>query len=290
MARRFARHAAFDWSGAAVARPPGLVAAEVGADGIARRFGPAHGWSRGDVAAWLADAARAGADLLVGLDISMGLPFADAGAFFPGWDASPDDAPALWAMVDRIAADERHLGANRFVADDQAARYFRQRGRLGDRYGPASGRLRVVERASREQGLANPYSTLNLVGAAQVGKASLTGMRVLHALRGVVPVWPFDPVPATGPLVVEIYAAIAAVHAGARRGRTKVRDRAQLAAMIAPWDARLADPRGPLSDDEGDALLTAAWLRAVAGDPALWRPGGLTPALARTEGWTFGVR
>ena len=287
---RFTRFAAFDWSGAATARPPGLVAAEVGADGIARRFGPDRGWSRGDVAGWLADAAHEGADLLVGIDISMGLPFADAGAFFPGWDASPVDAPDLWALVDRIAGDEPHLGANRFVGHDQASRYFRHTGRLGDRYGPASGRLRVVEHASREQGIANPYSSLNLVGAAQVGKASLTGMRVLHALRGIVPVWPFDPVPPTGPLLVEIYAAIAAVHAGARRGRTKVRDRAQLAAMIAPWDARLAEPNGPLSDDEGDAVLTAAWLRVAADDPALWHPAALTPALARTEGWTFGVR
>jgi hypothetical protein len=27
----------------------------------------------------------------------------------------------------------------------------------------------------------------------------------------------------------------------------------------------------------------------VAQDPALWSPAALTPALARTEGWTFGI-
>ena len=36
-------------------------------------------------------------------------------------------------------------------------------------------------------------------------------------------------------------------------------------------------------------LIAAAGLRAIASDPLYWRPPGLTPALASTEGWTFGV-
>jgi len=47
---------------------------------------------------------------------------------------------------------------------------------------------------------------------------------------------------------------------------------------------------GPISDHRSDALLAAAWLRHVARDRALWHPPALTPAIARTEGWTFGVR
>ncbi len=46
---------------------------------------------------------------------------------------------------------------------------------------------------------------------------------------------------------------------------------------------------GPLDDHSADALLTAAWLRRVADRAELWSPEGLTPELARTEGWTFGV-
>ena len=37
------------------------------------------------------------------------------------------------------------------------------------------------------------------------------------------------------------------------------------------------------------ALLTAAWLRRAAHRHELWSPEGLTPHVARTEGWTFGV-
>ena len=53
-----------------------------------------------------------------------------------------------------------------------------------------------------------------------------------------------------------------------------------------------SEPHDPLerySDHATDAILTAAWLRSVAHDPALWRPEGLE-AVAQTEGWTFGVR
>ena len=56
-----------------------------------------------------------------------------------------------------------------------------------------------------------PYSNLNLVGAAQVGKSSLTGMRLLHALGRRLPIWPIDAVPAHGSLIVEIYTTIAAM-------------------------------------------------------------------------------
>jgi hypothetical protein len=42
-------------------------------------------------------------------------------------------------------------------------------------------------------------------------------------------------------------------------------------------------------DHVGDALVTAAGLRAVSHQPHWWRPAALTPAIAATEGWTFGV-
>jgi hypothetical protein len=50
-------------------------------------------------------------------------------------------------------------------------------------------------------------------------------------------------------------------------------------------------PHAPLArynDHATDALLSAAWLRAVAENPTLWQPKGLTDEIARTEGWTFG--
>jgi len=233
----------------------------------------------------------AGEATLIGFDLSPAFPFADAGAYFPGWDRSPPDALALWALVEEIAGADPHLSAGSFVDHPEASRHFRrQGGRLGDRFGIGRGRLRVVERATLEQRIASPYSNFNLVGAAQVGKSSLTGMRLFTRLDGRVPLWPFDPLPASGSVVVEIYTSLAAVAAGVPKGRAKMRDAAALDAALARLGSRPHAPLARYDDHATDALLSAAWLRTIAGDAAYWNPQALTPNLARTEGWTFGVR
>src|SRR5690606_6178332 len=99
-----------------------------------------------------------------------------------------------------------------------------------------------------------------LVGAAQVGKASLSGMRVLHRLESRLPVWPVDPLPEAGSLVVEIYTAIAALAAGRSAGRSKMRSFAELNAALAALGVPSMDGTGPIDDHSADALLTAAWL------------------------------
>ncbi|WBO21675.1 hypothetical protein [Sphingomonas abietis] len=286
MIRRFDRFCCIDWSGATGAFQPGIAVAICEKDGPPALIAPsARHWSREEVSRWL----LAQDGMLVGFDFSASLPFADHGAFFPGWPESPADARALWASIDRMAAHEPHLGVSAIVDHAEIARHFRRHGgRTGDRFGRGIGRLRVTERAAQAMGLA-PSSSFNLVGAAQVGKASLAGMRLLHRLDGRIPVWPFDPVPASGPLIVEIYTSLAARAAGVARGRSKLRDGetldTALAALRSPPHAALID----YDDHRTDALLGAAWLRRAASDPLLWHPSALTPSLARTEGWTFGI-
>ena len=288
--RRFAATAVFDWSGAATDVLPGMALAVKLSGQPPRLVLPDGGWSRARALAWIEARIAARDDILIGLDVSAGLPFADLGGYFPGWDETPDDARALWALIERHAHDEPHLTANRFVAHPQAARYFRRPGVLGDRYGDArGGRLRVTEIASREAGIANPYCSLNLVGAAQVGKASLTAMRLLHRLNGRLPIWPMDPLPSQGPALVEIYTSIAAVRFGLRKGRTKVRDRESLEALFCSIDEPAPAPLAKYDDHSTDALLTAAWLHRAQHETGLWRPHGLDFTLASTEGWTFGV-
>jgi hypothetical protein len=286
---RFTRFAAIDWSGATGARQKGIAVAtcEAGEDAPAL-VRPGHVWSRLEVLEWLL--ALKG-DWLVGIDLSPSLAFADCGAFFPGWSRSPSDARGLWALVEEIAGDEPHLGANRFVDHPEASRHFRRHGgRCGDLFPPGAGRFRVVEDVSREQRLCNPYSNFNLVGAAQVGKSSLTGMRLFHRIDGKLPVWPYDPVPERGLVVVEIYTSIAATAAGLPKGRTKIRDPETLDRALAALGSRPHTPIARYDDHATDAMLAAAWLRVVPGDPAYWSPARLTPELAQTEGWTFGVR
>lgn len=288
--RIFSATAVFDWSGAAGERLPGMALAVKRAGQAAELVVPQGGWSRARALAWIEQRIAARDDILIGLDVSAGLPFADLGAYFPGWEETPQDARALWSLIERHAREEPHFAANRFVAHPEASRYFRQTGALGDRYGEArSGRLRVTELASREAGVANPYCSLNLVGAAQVGKASLTAMRLLHRLNGRIAIWPMDPLPATGPALVEIYTSIAAVHLGLRKGRTKVRDRDSLEALFNAIGELPPAPLAQYDDHSTDALLTAVWLHRAQHDQTLWNPYGLNKYLERTEGWTFGV-
>ena len=290
---RFAHFAAIDWSGAAGERHRGIAVGLCDAEGGPPRLVRAeHRWSRSDVLDWLLHAMPA--DTLVGLDLGISLPFADCGAFFPGWSDSPADARALWALVDAVCAADPHLAATSFVDHLEASRFFRRHGgREGASFhAPAAldrrGRFRVTEQAQARMGC-KPYSNFNLVGAAQVGKSSLTGMRVLHRLDGRLPVWPVDPLPPQGSVVVEIYTAIAAIEAGRTASQSKMRSYGELNAALACLGSLPVPGTGPLDDHSADALLTAAWLRARADSGDLWRPDDLTPALARTEGWTFGA-
>jgi hypothetical protein len=246
------------------------------------------GWSRQAIEEHLLALAAAGTRALVGLDLSPAFPFADAGAYFPGWDRSPPDARALWQLVDELSAGDPHLAATSFVAHAEARRHFRQRGDCGDLFPAGRGRFRVCEHGQELMRL-SPYSCFNLVGASQVGKSSLTGMRVLHRLGGRMPMWPFDPLPEQGPVIVEIYTSLAARLAGMRKGVSKIRDAETLDAMLAAFGSKPHAPLAAYDDHATDAMLSAAWLRVAAGQPGLWHPSGLTPALARTEGWTFGV-
>jgi hypothetical protein len=289
--RTFGEFAVFDWSGQNVERPKGIALASCRASEAPQLHRPtSNHWSRIEALHWLIRAAESQSDALIGLDLSMGFPFADAGAFFPDWEHSPQSAPALWQLVDEICIEDAHLAASRFVAHPELTRYFRHQGQLGDRYGAEkSGRLRVVEHESRSQMSARPYSCLNLVGAAQVGKSSLTGMRLLNRLRGIVPVWPFDPVPDQGPMIVEIYTSIAASAAQLPKGRSKIRDQTTLNTAFANLGTPSPAPLAQYDDHSTDALLTAAWLAKAAANTQFWQPKLMTPKIAQTEGWTFGV-
>ncbi|PLK26366.1 hypothetical protein [Novosphingobium sp. TH158] len=284
---RFRNFAAIDWSGAVGERHRGISVALCGeGDEAPRLVRPGERWSRQEVADWLLH--EMPKDTLAGLDLGISLPFADRSGFFPEWDQSPPDARSLWARVEELCANDPHLSVTSFVDHPQAAHHFRRHGgREGRHFGGGRGRFRVTERAQEAMGC-RPYSNFNLVGAAQVGKSSLSGMRMLHRISPRLPVWPVDPLPASGSVVVEIYTTIAALHAGRAPGRSKMRSYEELNAALAAFGSRPVRASGTVDDHTSDAILTAAWLRRAAFQPHLWNPPALQ-GVAQTEGWTFGA-
>ncbi|SIN88990.1 hypothetical protein SAMN02745824_2183 [Parasphingorhabdus marina DSM 22363] len=288
--RNFENFACVDWSGARIERPPGIAVATIGSDGPPALLNPSPRWSREDVKNWLLRLADNKVNILVGFDLSTALPFRDCGCYFPEWTESPKDARSLWRLVDGLSRNDPWMSVGNFLQHPEAQRHFRHgRDNVGDLFTGGIGRLRRVEQHQRDTGQANSASCFNLVGAAQVGKSSLTGMRLLHQLEGTIPVWPFDPVPDSGPVIVEIYTTIAALAAGLPRGRSKVRDRDGLEKALGKLDVPSPARLDRYDDHRTDAMITAAWMKQASRDPRLWAPPELTSEIAQKEGWTFGV-
>lgn len=277
---RFRHFAAIDWSGAKGARHKGIALAlcDTGRAAPTLIAPPDRAWSRTQILDWLL--ANRNAPLLIGFDFSFSAPFVERGAHLPGEPATAD-AKALWAQVDADSADV-DLGAASFLEARRGTHFY---------LGAADGRKAdfLHYRVCEAWAGGKPSTVYDAIGAAQVAKASFAGMRLLHALDGRIPVWPFDPIPQSGAVVVEIYTAIAARAAGMRKGRSKVRDAESLDTALA---AVASDGHAPLTvydDHSTDAILTAAWLRANAHRADLWSPTAMTNEIAATEGWTFGI-
>ena len=280
----FTRFAAIDWSGAKGARHKGIAVALCDTGQEAPRLVSAPGgvWSRTDVADWLI-ATAVEAPTLFGFDFSFAPPFVARGGYLPG-DTVPDNGPDFWAYVDRLCPDE-DLGAASLLEVAHRRHFY---------FGKADGvkadymHNRACEALYLAGGGGKPSTVYDAIGAAQVAKASFAGMRLLHRVRGTVPIWPFDPLPVRGSLVVEIYTSLAASAAGRAKGRAKMRDLPALNDALETIGSKRHE--GAMPDDHGaDAILTAAWMRAVAGQAGLWTPAALDPKIAATEGWTFGV-
>ena len=268
---RFTRFVGIDWSGAVGSRHPSVqvAMAEAGCE-APQLVLPENGvWSRMGVLEWLGGLSG---DVLVGMDAGFGF------AAVPGFEMP---ARALWVDIEAAASGDADLGGHGFIAHRRA--HFWMGAADGPRHLRAH--LRQTERVYAESRLGTPTSNFVLLGASQVGKASLSAMRLLHRLGW--PVWPFDPVPANGPVILEIYAQAFARMAGTRG---KLRDKPALDAALVHFGGNPLPAAFPVRfpDHVGDALVTAAGLRAIAHQPHWWTPPGLE-TVRETEGWTFGV-
>jgi hypothetical protein len=280
----FERFAAIDWSGAKGKRHKGIAVAMAKADGGPPRLvRQGHAWSRQELLDWvLTEAQRA--PTLFGFDFSFAPPIAERGEYLPGEPGVPGTAREFWAYVDHVADDE-DLGAASFLEQAHRRHFY---------FGAADGvkadyvRFRRCDSRLNEQGGRKTASAYDAIGAAQVAKASFSGMRLLHRLDGKIAIWPMDPLPGRGSAVVEIYTRIYLRRAGL--SGTKLRSLAELNRALAGLGSLPVRLDFEPNDHETDAVVTAAGMRALAATEATaFAPEGLTPELARTEGWTFGI-
>ena len=279
---QFAAIVAIDWSGAKGSRHKGIAIAEARGDDPPRLVRPGHVWSRSEVLDWLLERA-AKEPTLFGFDFSFAPPFAERGAYLPGETGIPENARDFWAYVDSRSSDQ-DLGASSFLEEVHRRHFY---------FGIADGvkadfvRFRICDARLNAMGGRKTASAYDAIGAAQVAKASFSGMRLLHRIDGKVAVWPMDELPASDSAVVEIYTRIYLRNAG--MSGKKLRSRTELNQALKGLGSKpIRLPFEP-NDHQTDALVTAAGMRAHLNNPLAFSPPGLTDKLAQTEGWTFGI-
>ena len=282
MSERFSAFVAIDWSGAKGGRHKGIAIAEARGASAPRLVRPNHIWSREEVLAWLLKRAAA-EPTLFGFDFSFAPPLIERGEYLPGETDVPKTARKFWAYVE-THSDDVDLGAASFLENTHRRHFY-----FGIADGMKAGfmHFRRCDQALNAQGGRKTASAFDAIGAAQVAKASFSGMRLLHRIDGKVPIWPMDAFPASGSAVVEIYTRIYLRRAGmsGKKIRTRVELNRALIGLGSPPTGLRFEP----SDHQTDALVTAAGMRTLAADPRAFAPPGLTRRIARSEGWTFGV-
>jgi hypothetical protein len=281
--RRFAAYVAIDWSGAKGKRHKGIAIAEARGEAAPRLIRAGQVWSRQEVLAWLLKQA-AKEPTLFGFDFSFAPPLVERGEYLPGEPNVPNTAREFWAYVDTRCEDE-DLGAASFLEQVHRPHFY---------FGIADGvkadfvRFRQCDARLNAQGGRKTASAYDAIGAAQVAKASFSGMRFLRRLDDKVAIWPMDPLPEHGSAVVEIYTRIYLRRAG-MTGK-KLRTRVALNLALEGLGSKPVRLRGEPNDHQTDALVTAAGMRQFAmTEPRAFDPEGLTPHIAEAEGWTFGV-
>ena len=286
----FARFVAVDWSGARGPGYGGIAVARCGAGGGQPELvAPPDGrhWRRTDVLAWML-AAMDGPPTLFGFDFAFALPFCDRGSYLPPGVFAAATPRALWQWVDATCAGDPDFFAGRLIDMPALAGLFWS---AGKRPAGFAERLRLSDRTCRDAGLGRPQSVYKLIGAAQVGKGSLAGMRFLHALCQAagdrIAVWPFAVPEGQRHVCCEIYPGLFAAAGG---GRGKVRDAAHLTDILGSLGCSEDLPAAAMGNDhEADALVSAAGLRYYAGRAATWRPSAMTAEAAAREGWIVGL-
>lgn len=279
----FASYVAIDWSGAKGKRHKGIAIAEARGEAAPRLIRPGHIWSREEVLHWLLRRA-AKEPTLFGFDFSFAPPIVERGEYLLGEPGIPKTAREFWAYVDHVCDDD-DLGAASFLEQAHRRHFY-----FGIADGVKAGfmHFRQCDARLNAQGGRKTASAYDAIGAAQVAKASFSGMRFLHRLDGKVAIWPMDALPESGSAVVEIYTRIYLRRAGMSGGKLRSREALNLALQgLGSPPTRL---RFEPNDHQTDALVTAAGMRQLAmTEPRAFEPKGLTPQIARSEGWTFGV-
>jgi hypothetical protein len=288
----FKKYIGIDWSGA---RGPYLKKLKVAVCGpgesVPKLVLPPKDkyWRRDELIDWIIKEAKQ-RRILVGADLSFAYPYFDKSAYFPGHPGSPESAPALWQTVESICRDEPHFYAGPFYKDRATpfSEYLCYQTYRGSHFD--NNRLRRTEQACELVGT-RPTCAFKCVGPDQVGSGSAAGMRALHFLatnhKNIMSIWPFDSISESKSTLVEIFPRLFFVLA--KKDSRQWSNARTLNAVLKHFGSEpLTQGVTTASEDEVDAIISTAALRALSSRTEVWYPQSLDEETQRFEGWIFG--
>jgi hypothetical protein len=279
---------AIDWSGANRAYN-GIAVAICGTGRTAPEVVPPsrNRWTRAEIADWLKRRLQDRQRLLIGFDFAFGFPY-EACGYLGGQADGVDNIFALWELIEAKSNGDSDFGCSQFVANPIYSTLFWTAGPKPKAWVE---RKRQTEHVCTELTKTRPDTLYKLLHSKQVGKASITGMRVLHHVRSsrghCVAIWPFE-APRTS-AVVEIYPTMFRKRATGSVAKLRTIVDLNLALGVLDSDPIRNTCRVRLSDHQTDALISAAGLRLIARDPEAWSPAQSGSIRIRREGWIFGI-
>lgn len=250
-------------------------------------------WSREKVAHWIINLVKTKAKerILIGIDCNFGYASSVIKSQF-GQGATYKN---LWHEVDEACYEAPNFFAQGFWTHPEYKKYFWAQGKKLDSFDMPK---RQTEVLCAQSGCGNPESPFKLIGAKQVGKGGLAGMRMAQFLKAElgdkIAFWPFemDLVDKASIVVTEIYPRQFLMRAG--HGVTKIRNIEDLNKALSYLGAGHYASGQDLSDHDTDSLSSAAGLRYLCGAQENVPKGISHPEIMSynakvCEGWIFGI-
>ena len=286
----FNKFIGIDWSGAKGSKQGGLqIAVAEPNNDVPKLILPKDGnlWGRDDVFLWLSEIIKR-ERALIGFDFAFGYPHHDLGCYFPGMNKDPANIFGLWELIDKICQGASNFYGGSFYKRKELPfhKYFLSPYGKGDLYFP---RKRVTELFCKK--VTAPHPTMKCIGPSNVGTGSLAGMRFLHKLKKnlnkEIEIWPFEKKRGHS-VAVEIFPRLYFKQSGANPQNWQ--DKEILNNALKYFDSKpIPQDWVPKREDEPDALLSAAALRSLASNPAMWSAPDDYSSEVKLEGWIFGV-
>jgi hypothetical protein len=232
-------------------------------------------WSRTEVMRWIENQFQ-NKRALIGLDFAFGFPPLTL----------PGRAVLDWEYAERVCESDANFYGGAFFRPPVCLHSHLVNSPWLPKHSYSANHLRLTDVIAMETAGARPQSIFNAVGPAQVGPSSISGMRALRSLQqscgNRIAIWPFNEIRKTGSVIVEIFPRYFPLSKGKS---AKLANQDELNAALVAFNSDEVE-QGPKSEDEGDALLSAAALRFLSTQEPLFQ---LPNETIRSQGWIFGV-